>query len=282
MDTKLDTGYNPIELSKAVEKLVSMDVGGAVARKYFGFAPTRFYGGSATGYATGCNLRCVYCWSLARNSRAVGDYHKPVDVARKLVGMASQNGYRFARLSGGEPTIAVEHLLQLLDHLNMFRDIWRGMFILETNGILIGYDKRLAEALSRYRFVVARVSIKGCSEEEFHTITGAEKSFFNTQIQAVKNLLDSGIETRVAITVSLCKKETLAKLLERLAAIDTRLVDSMEIEYVKLYPAVQKRLCEKGLAPWIAIKPPDKIVDQEKLYELCRKEPQRSHSKDNS
>ena len=282
MDAKLGAGYNPVELSKAVEKLVSMEVEGAVARKYFGFAATRFYRGSATGYATGCNLRCIYCWSLARNSRAVGDYYKPVDVARKLVGIADQNGYRFARLSGGEPTIAFEHLLQLLDHLNMFRDHWRGAFILETNGILIGYDKRLAEALSRYNFVVARLSIKGCSEEEFHAITGAEKSFFNTQLQAAKNLLDSGIETRVAITISFCKKETLAKLLERLAAIDTKLVDGMEIEYVKLYPAVQKRLCRRGLAPWIAIKPPDKIVNQEKFHELCREEPQRGHSEDNS
>jgi uncharacterized Fe-S cluster-containing radical SAM superfamily protein len=60
------------------------------------------------------------------------------------------------RISGGEPTLAKEHLLKVLDLIS--RDF---QFILETSGILFGYDDDYARALSKYSNVYVRVSFKG-------------------------------------------------------------------------------------------------------------------------
>ncbi|MFC1813429.1 hypothetical protein ACFL03_12150, partial [Thermodesulfobacteriota bacterium] len=52
--------FDPISLSEATEKAVCR----GDKRKYFHFGTTLDYiTGVATGYAVGCNLRCVFCWA---------------------------------------------------------------------------------------------------------------------------------------------------------------------------------------------------------------------------
>jgi len=57
------------------------------------------------------------------------------------VKIAEKRGYNMLRVSGGEPTISRDHLLQLLELVEQTRYT----FILETNGILIGADKKYAQ-----------------------------------------------------------------------------------------------------------------------------------------
>ncbi|MEM2465701.1 MAG: hypothetical protein QXZ47_00140 [Candidatus Bathyarchaeia archaeon] len=73
-------------------------------------------------------------------------------------------------------------MLDLLESLNgkEYR------FILETNGIPIAYDESYAEDLAKYSFVHVRVSLKGCSEEEFALLTGAKPEGFKLQLKALE------------------------------------------------------------------------------------------------
>jgi len=249
-------GYNPIDIGSLVEKSISMDVNGTIYRKYYRFRATKFYGGSSTADVVGCNLMCIYCWSYRINSmyRSIGVFYSPYDVAHKLMTIARENRYRFIRITGGEPILAYTHLLQVLENLVSMgiRDI--GRFIIETNGILLGYKPDIIRELVDYNdFITVRVSLKGCSEEEFSIITGADKNFYSYQLIGIKNLVDHGIDTRVVIPISFCKTSSTSLLLERLLSIDKNIIDRIEMEIVFLYRSNMDRLCRKGLKPWIAI-----------------------------
>jgi uncharacterized Fe-S cluster-containing radical SAM superfamily protein len=62
---------------------------------------------------------------------------------------------------------------------------------LETNGILIGEDATYAQELALYPFLHVRVSLKGCTEEEFARLTGADPSGLNCSYLP-ENLLQAG------------------------------------------------------------------------------------------
>jgi len=249
--------YNPLQLLNEVVKHVVRERGGVEERKYYRFRPSRFYGGSAVADAVGCILRCGFCWGWRVNSspESYGEFYSPSEVAVKLISIARSRGYLYARVSGGEPTIARKHLIQLLAELRARGFGKNHTFILETNGILIGYDPSYARELAEYRFIHVRVSIKGCTPEIFETITGADKSFFELQIQALKNLLDAGVSVHPAVMVSFCSREDIEYLTERLRDIDERLVHQLEDEVVILYPHVVELLKRRGLRPRIAIDP---------------------------
>ena len=123
--------YDPIELSKRTESIV---INGNM-KKYYRFRPTGFYGGIATADTVGCNLRCKFCWSSNSvwNAKNAGNFYSPEDVAKMLHDIAHSKGYRQLRVSGGEPTIGQKHLITLLENINP-----NYLFILETNGILLG------------------------------------------------------------------------------------------------------------------------------------------------
>jgi len=95
--------YNPIALSKQIEKLVAR----GTEKKYYRFRPTRFYGGIATADTVGCNLRCSFCWSARSvwNARNTGSFYSSDQIAAQLQDIAHQRGYHQVRISGGEPTI---------------------------------------------------------------------------------------------------------------------------------------------------------------------------------
>src|SRR5512136_2743237 len=130
--------YDPIELSKIVEKLVAKDK----LKKYYRFRPTGFYGGIATADTVGCNLRCKFCWSSNSvwNPKDTGEFYSSEEVADTLQSIAEKKGYHQVRISGGEPTIGKHHLIGILETIKPTY-----LFILETNGILLGYDKKYVE-----------------------------------------------------------------------------------------------------------------------------------------
>lgn len=244
---------NPVELAKAIEKVVTLKRDGEVEKRYYRFRGDRWYGGIATADAVGCNLSCGFCWSWRANAApaSAGAFYPPGDVAGRIVGIAKSRGYRLLRVSGGEPTIGFDHLLQVLDHL-------RGsgyIFILETNGILIGHDRSCARGLSEYDFVHVRVSIKGASEEEFSALTGAEPQGFRLQLESLRNLLDEGVSHSAAAMLSFSSEESKRGLLDRLREIDARLADELEEEYVILYPHVVELMKRRGLKPRASFHP---------------------------
>jgi uncharacterized Fe-S cluster-containing radical SAM superfamily protein len=246
--------YDAVARHEAIEKLVVREVGDAQERKYWRFRAGRWYGGIVTADAVGCGLICKYCWvsdKVMFKPATVGKFYTAKDAVKNLMSIAEKQGLRQLRVSGGEPTIGKQHLLELLNSL-------RGkgcMFILETNGILIGNDPEYAKALSGYPFLHVRVSLKGCNEKEFATLTDAKPEGFNLQLKALENLISAHIECHPAVMTSFSPKESIRELNKRLKAINPQLSRDLEIEELILYPSVEKRIEKHGLNYYTAYTP---------------------------
>lgn len=227
--------YDPIELSKRTESIV---IDGNM-KKYYRFRPTGFYGGIATADTVGCNLRCKFCWSSNSvwNAKNAGKFYSPEDVANMLHDIAHRKGYRQLRVSGGEPTIGQKHLIALLENINP-----EFLFILETNGILLGADRKYVEELSKFKNLHVRVCLKGCNPEEFSMLTGAKKGF-EYQIKALEHLRDKQMSFNIALVST---KKDRKQFYDKLVEMDLGKI-MIEEEEIKLYPLVRKRLSGEGI-----------------------------------
>lgn len=236
-----------MELARKVEPVV---VRGEM-KKYYRFRGGRWYGGIATADCCGCPLRCVFCWGAEPrdNARRCGEFYNPEQVFKRLTGIAGRRGYTMLRISGNEPTLGREHLFRVLELVERTGYL----FILETSGVLI--DTEYAERLSEFENVHVRVSLKGASEEEFSTLTGAKPEGFQLQLNALRNLVDNGVSCHAWVMSSFSTRENMQKLLNRLAEIDARLASELEQEIVILYPRVAKRLARAGIKPYTSYTP---------------------------
>ena len=232
--------YDPLELSRQMAKIVCH----GPARKYYRFRPARFYGGIATADCLGCNLRCAFCWAWEQlhQVQKLGQFYGPTEVAARLTAIARKKGFSQVRLSGNEPTLGMTHLLEVLSHLP--KEL---AFILETNGIILGVEAQWAKELAPFPQVFARVSLKGCTPEEFSHLTGAVPEGFALQLKALEHLLSAGVDCHAAVMVSFSPVESRERLRQRLAAIHPVLADYEEEELI-LYPAVAARLTKRGLS----------------------------------
>ena len=236
--------FDPIELTEKIEKIVLKND----SRKYYRLVrAARFYGGIASSDCVGCNLKCVFCWSGKPRDEPekYGKFYTPREVFNALVKCAERNHFTKLRITGNEPTIGRKHLIKLLELV----DQTNYLFILETNGILIGHDKSYAKDLSKFDCLHVRVSIKGTSENLFSKLTLAKPEAFKLQLKALENLLDHGVSCHPAVMLSFSKEEECENFLKRLEEIDKTLVKEIEEEYVKLYPTTIKRLKEMKIRP---------------------------------
>ena len=143
-------GYDPIKRAKEVAQIVC----DGARRKYHRFRPARFYGGITTADCVGCPLRCLFCWSWDKvvSPHFRGNLYSPQDVAANLVGIARKRRFRQVRIRGNEPTLGREHLVKVLERIPP--DI---VFILETNGLLLGHDSTYAQDLAKFENLYVRV-----------------------------------------------------------------------------------------------------------------------------
>jgi uncharacterized Fe-S cluster-containing radical SAM superfamily protein len=231
-------GYDPIELGERIERIVQ----DGSKRKYFRFRGSRFYGGSAVGDVVGCNLRCAFCWTgRARDDLSVGFFVEAEEAARKLISIAQARGYRIVRLSAGEPTIGWQHLIRLLEFLES--QSYGKLFILETNGILLGaYPDRVAE-LGGFRGIHVRVSLKACSPEWFKVLTGAKEESFWLPIRAIEELYSHNISFHFSIFAAFGSRECWESLLEEIARRTSyTVIGEVEVEALVLYSSSARRL----------------------------------------
>ncbi len=227
--------YNPLELTDRIETQVTK----GTAKKYYRFRPTRFYGGIATADTVGCNLRCKFCWSSNSvwKSSSIGTWYTSKEIADKLQSIAAKHEFTQVRISGGEPTIGKDHLVNVLKHCDASL-----RFILETNGILIGSDKSYVNQLGRFSNLYIRVCLKGCSPEEFSLLTGA-KTGFNHQLKALTYLADEHLPFHLALVSGKNDNSFIQSYLHE-HDLDHLMIEKEEI---KLYPQVKKRLLHENL-----------------------------------
>ncbi len=232
-------GYDPVELALRLERLVQR----GTERKYFRFRGSRFYGGSAVGDVVGCNLRCVFCWTgRPRDDPRVGFFVDAPEAARRLLGIARREKHRVLRLSAGEPTVGFDHLLALLDSLA--RRVRGEVFVLETNGIILGYDYSKARRLAEYSDILhVRVSLKACNESWFTLLTGAAGEYWRLQLRALENLKKTGVSFHFSIFAAYGSAECWGNVLRLISdRVGEELLDKMEVEALVLYPTVERRL----------------------------------------
>ncbi len=250
--------FDPLELARETEKIVTRRSKEGLERKYIGIYSAPVYRGIATGYAAGCCLRCIYCWANWSRDfpEKTGEFYSPQEVAKKLFeaaerGITSPGWERFRdlkverlRLSGCEPTLGKEHLLSVLKHV---KESKYPLFILETNGILFGADRDYVRQLREFREkIYVRVSFKAARPEGFTQRTGALGEFYELPFKALEYLLDEGIYARAAAMTDpiIMPKEERKILIEKLDKIDPKVDYSsiLEEEQIDRYDTTIQRL----------------------------------------
>ena len=236
--------FDPVELARETEKIVTRIGPNGMERKYEDFYATGVYGGIATGYCVGCCLRCVFCWvSWGRDfPEKFGRFYSPREAFNQLRQAAHKYKVKRLRISGAEPTLGKDHLLDLLEHVENSEF---PLFILETNGILFGIDKDYVKRTAKFTKPHVRVSLKAGTPEAFTKKTGAKPEAFEIPFQAIKNLLDHNISFHVASMSAdprITTPEERRNLMEKLAEIDTNLLSNLEEEVVDGYETTLARL----------------------------------------
>lgn len=249
-------GLDPFKLTEVVERNVVKTTLRGIEKRYYRFRGGRWYGGIATGDVVGCNLRCKFCWSWRYSYYDnKGFFKTPREVFEILDSIADRNRYRYIRLSGGEPTIGFKHLLELLELIEDSDYV----FILETNGLLIGRHGDYAKRLVEYNNLAVRVSFKGCTPGEFEYLTGASREFYEYQFKALENLYLHGMKPcrdfYPAVMLSFSTGDSYLFFKNKLRSIDPRLVECIDEEYVILYPHVRELLEKNRLKPRVAYDP---------------------------
>ncbi len=232
-------GSNPFELADFLRSKVCKNG----SRKYYRFRGGRFYGGIAAADCVGCILDCVFCWSYKPrcNPETAGKFYTAKHVVEKLMSIAKKNNYNKVRITGNEPTLCKEHLIEVLEYVP--EDI---LFILETNGILL--DNEYIKALTPFKdHLHVRVSLKGVTEDQFMYITAMDGQFLDYQIKALGYLTKAGISCNAAIMQELLNQDNFKILISKLASIDHDLAQQLEVESLIFYPFIEAELARRGL-----------------------------------
>ena len=248
--------FDPLMLAKETEKIVTREGPEGLERKYTGIYSAPVYRGIAIGYAVGCCLRCIYCWTdwLRDFPERFGEFYSPKRVARELFkaaerGITSPGWERFRdmkvnklRLSGCEPTLGKEHLLSALADIAESK---YPLFILETNGIVLGSDMEYINRLANFADkLYVRVSFKAATPEGFSERTGALGSYYELPFKALKYLLEGGIYGRAAAMTDpkVMPREEREILIRKLKEINPGIASDLEEEQIDAYETTINRL----------------------------------------
>ena len=237
-------GYDPIALAAATEK-VAVD---GTRRKYVQLGrPLRFYGGTTSATEVGCNLRCKFCFSdkPVWKPQKTGKFYTPQQVFDGLARSARRHGHTIISASASEGTIGREHLMELLDLVEKSEFV----YVLETNGMILGNDPEYAQALAKYTRLHVRVSIKGDSPEQYHELTGAHPDSCELPYKALGYLIEAGVSCNACLMASFSDDEGIKRVKQRLMEVHPGILKSFEIEKITMFPKVAQRLSAKGLKP---------------------------------
>ena len=239
----LNFPFDPLKRAAEVESIVTQ----GDKRLYYRFRPAPYYGGIATADAVGCSFLCAYCWNYNRNLNPARfrDFYNSQQVSSKLLNIAQRKSFNMFRISGAEPILgenSFNHLIDVIDLILQNRP--RSVFILETNGFILGWRTDLIEKL-KFQNLRIRICLKGIDEESFELITGAQREFFAYPFKALKELEKQGISAWPALMGDLFSHDQilgLKKLLE-----DYGINAQLEMESLEAYPFVLENMKKRKL-----------------------------------
>jgi len=198
---------------------------------------------AAVADCVGSNLRCAHDWGWCEgiiDDPRAGRFYNPSDVVEQLEAICEEANLSKVRFSGMEPVMADDHLLRVLELLKPTT----GLDVqIDTNGMLLSHDylKQLLEK----RDVSIRLSFKGYNQETFARLAGVEKGCFARQIGAFKACSAEGVPLQ-PVLVGIFGDDELETLRRRLAQIDSKLAERLELEGLNLCPANKAKLEEAG------------------------------------
>ena len=236
--------FDPVERSQAAEEACMR----SAARRYHRFRAAKYYGGIVTADAVGCSFLCAFCWNYRRNADPgrCGSFFSPQQVVERMAALAHRSGYRLFRITGSEPVLgerSLEHLMAVIAGIRA--RIPEAEFVLETNGLILGFRPDSAERIPA-EGVAVRVAIKGTDEGSFERITGARKEFFDYPFRAILCLERRGIHVWPAVMGDMHTREELRSLRHHMQTIGIR--SPLETETLERYPSVVENLALRGIA----------------------------------
>jgi uncharacterized Fe-S cluster-containing radical SAM superfamily protein len=177
--------------------------------------------------------------------KETGTFYTPQQVFDGLVKSARKHGHKIISASASEGTIGREHLMQLLDLVEESEFV----YVLETNGMILGNDPEYAQALAKYKKLHVRVSIKGDNPELYHELTGAHPGSYELPYKALAHLIDAGVSCNACLMSSFSDEEGIKRVKGKLIDVHPGILKSLEIEKITMFPKVAERLSQKGLKP---------------------------------
>ncbi|HRR42381.1 MAG TPA: radical SAM protein, partial [Syntrophales bacterium] len=229
-----------IERAKDIESIVMQ----GTKRSYYRVRFAERFDCPVTVDSVGCCLSCAFCWNSSRNTEMKpGKFYEPEEIATKAVEIATkENMWRF-RVSGCETILgkaSTDHFCKFMDSILAREGGKNAVFLLETNGIMLGHSKELVHKLSKYKdHLAVRVSIKGEDPQQFEKLSGAKAQNFEYQKLALDYCYELGIPSLPAIMSTFMD---LAKVSNYLRIHP----DDIDQEKLKFYPSTKKTLIERG------------------------------------
>ncbi len=247
---------DPIELTRLTRRAVCREEKNIHYRKYTNFYGVGVYGGIATAYSVGCNIRCVFCWvDWSRDwPERYGKFYSPREVYNKLRQVMADMAFRRARISGAEPTLCPEHLYGVLDNVMSNSDDF-DLFVIETNGFVIANEPDVADRLGLYAPrhdrdspCHIRMSIRGGLPEPFEAKTGCRSEFVDLPFKAAQLLWNAGASFHIAVVVDerFTSKQEKDIIYDKLRAIHPTITQGIEEETLDPYPHALVRLRAVG------------------------------------
>lgn len=235
--------FDPIRRSEEAERLVMQ----GEWRLYNKFRAAPYYGGIATADAVGCSFLCAYCWNYGRNENPgrFGKLYSPEEVAHNLLEISHRRNFHLFRITGSEPILgeaSFEHLIKVVGLV--LQKSPQASFILETNGLILGYRKDLAERLP-IRNLLVRVAVKGVDPASFEKITGARSEFFVYPFLAIKHLESRGARAWPALMEDLFSEAEINELKKALR--EKGIQAELELECLEPYPFVLANMRNRGV-----------------------------------
>lgn len=240
---ELSFPFDPLQRSAEAESVVM----NGEKRLYHKFRAAPYYGGIATADSIGCSFLCAYCWSYGRNENPArfGRLYSPEQVADNLLRIARRRFFHLFRVTGSEPILgeaSFKHLLKVIELVSSEEP--RSKFILETNGLMLGYREDLAAQL-KLDPVLVRVAIKGVDPASFEKITGARGEFFPLPLKALQNLDCLGVQAWPALMADLFNETEITGLKKTLHESGIRA--ELELESLEAYPFVLENMRRRAL-----------------------------------
>lgn len=153
-----------------------------------------------------CNLKCRHCYNMS-NER-IYDRTMTVEDWLKVVDDVIANGGIFqAIMSGGEPLLLGDGLLQIMDKLHDDGT----SFVIISNGMLM--DEKMVLKLKKYRFYWTQISIDGYTAE-YHDWFRGVKGSWQKAVNAAFYLSKHGLPLKIAHCVTDANFDDLDKMVE--------------------------------------------------------------------